>query len=276
MSITKSADRIAERFAQLKQQKRAGLITFITAGDPDEATSQKILAGLANAGADLIELGMPFSDPMADGPAIQLAGMRAIKSGMTAAKTINLARDYRKTDSQTPIVLMGYYNPIYRYGNKKFIQDALAAGVDGLIVVDLPPEHDDELCDLCLAAGLHWIRLIAPTTDDARLTKIVNKASGFVYYVAVSGVTGTKSAAIADIKKTIARIKHRTALPVAAGFGIKNAQQVNAVAEFADAVVVGSAIIDAVAAAIKQNKRGEQLAAAAHEFVGELARGLKK
>ena len=242
--------RIARRFAELKAAKRGGLVTFVTAGDPDPESSLKLLAGLPGAGADLIEIGMPFSDPMADGPAIQAASLRALKAGMTLKQTIAIVRDFRTRDVATPIVLMGYYNPIYRYGVARFLADAKAAGVDGLIVVDLPPEHDDELCLPALAADIDFIRLATPTTDDARLPVVLNHTAGFIYYVSIAGITGTKSAKIEGIATAVARLKRHSALPVAVGFGVRTPAQAADVARVADAAVVGSALVETVAAAL--------------------------
>ncbi|MDD9854851.1 MAG: tryptophan synthase subunit alpha, partial [Gammaproteobacteria bacterium] len=239
-----SSARLTRRFNELKQAKRAGLVTFITAGDPDLDTSAAILHGLPAAGADIIELGMPFSDPMADGPAIQLANQRALTAGITLRKTLDMATAFRAHDARTPLILMGYYNPIYRYGNQRFIDDALSAGVDGLIIVDLPAEEDDELCHPCMTAGLHWIRLTTPTTDDARLQRVLANSSGFVYYVSIAGITGTRSADQSAVKNAVARIRRQTDLPVAVGFGIKTPQQVAQTAAIADAAVVGSAVIE--------------------------------
>jgi tryptophan synthase alpha chain len=235
--------RIERRFAALKAENRAGLGVFVTAGDPDYQTSRDLVLALPKAGADMIELGMPFTDPMADGPAIQASSLRALKSGQDMHKTLALVTEFRAADNETPIVLMGYYNPIYAYGVPKFLKDANAAGVDGLIIVDLPPEEDSELCLPALQAGLNFIRLATPTTDDKRLQKVLQNTSGFVYYVSVLGITGTKSASNADIGKAVARLKRHTDLPVAVGFGIRNAEQARAVAEVADAAVVGSAVI---------------------------------
>ncbi|HEY5208466.1 MAG TPA: tryptophan synthase subunit alpha [Stellaceae bacterium] len=244
--------RIAARFAALKREGRAALVTYLTAGDPDAATFARLLGGLPAARADLIEIGMPFSDPMADGPSIQAAGLRALRAGMDLKKTLGLVRDFRGGDAATPIVLMGYYNPIYRYGVAKFLAEAKAAGVDGLIVVDLPPEHDDELCRPARAAGIDFIRLATPTTDDARLPAVLTNVSGFLYYVAVAGITGTRSAASADVAAAVARLRRHTDLPIAVGFGIKNADQAAAIARVADAVVVGSALVDRLAANLGQ------------------------
>jgi tryptophan synthase alpha chain len=240
--------RIERRFAKLRQEGRAGLIPFVTAGDPDPETSAALVSALPAAGADLIELGMPFSDPMADGPAIQASSLRAIGAGMTLRKTIALVRRFRRQDNDTPIVLMGYYNPIYSYGVAGFVRDALGAGVDGLIVVDLPPEHDDELCLPALKAGLHFVRLATPTTDDARLLRVLENTSGFVYYVSIAGITGTRSAAEGAIERAVTRLRRHTHLPIAVGFGIRTAEQAAEVARVADAAVVGSAIVSRLAA----------------------------
>ena len=247
MSEANSAGRIARRFAALKGEGRAGLVTFLTAGDPDPETSLAVVKGLPAAGADLIELGMPFTDPMADGPAIQASSLRALKAGGRMTRTLDMVRAFREGDKATPIVLMGYYNPIYRYGNERFLADAKAAGVDGLIVVDLPPEEDDELCLPAKAAGIDFIRLATPTTDDRRLPAVLRNTAGFVYYVAIAGITGTRSAADADVTKAVTRLKRHTALPVAVGFGIRKPAQAAAVAAVADAAVVGSALVDRVA-----------------------------
>ena len=239
--------RISARFAELKKQSRAGLITFITAGDPDRATSQAILDGLPAAGADLIELGIPFSDPMADGPVIELASQRALKNGATLAGTLEMVRAFRVNDSATPIILMGYYNPIYAFGPEKFCAAAAEAGVDGLIVVDLPPEEAKELSVPARAAGIDVIYLTAPTTDDARLPTVLASASGFVYYVSIAGITGTASAQTASVAESLARIRRHTDLPLAVGFGIKTASQVAEIGKLADAAVVGSAIVQKLA-----------------------------
>jgi tryptophan synthase alpha chain len=235
--------RIERRFAALREEGRAGLVTYLTAGDPDPVTSAKLFAGLAAAGADLIEIGMPFSDPMADGPAIQGAGQRALKQGMNLRRTLTLVRELRRGDDATPIVLMGYYNPIYRYGTEAFPRDAVDAGVDGVIVVDLPPEEDAELAVPAHAAGLDVIRLATPTSDERRLPRIVAHASGFLYYVAIAGITGTRSADSSDIAVAVARLRRFTRLPVGVGFGIRTPEQAAAVARAADAAVVGTALV---------------------------------
>jgi tryptophan synthase alpha chain len=238
-------ERMDRRFAALKEEGRAALVTFIMAGDPDEATSLAILQALPKAGADVIELGMPFTDPMADGPAIQAAGLRALHAGANMKKTLATVRAFRAGDDATPIVLMGYYNPIYVYGVDKFLADAKAAGVDGLIVVDLPPEEDGELCLPALKAGLNFIRLATPTTDDKRLPAVLTNTSGFVYYVSITGITGSAAPDPGRVSGAVARIKRHTKLPVCVGFGVRSAEQARAIAEHADGVVVGSALIDA-------------------------------
>jgi tryptophan synthase alpha chain len=239
--------RITRRFAALRAEGRAGLVTYLTAGDPDPDTSARLFAGLAAAGADLIEIGMPFSDPMADGPAIQEAGQRALKQGMTLRGTLELVRMLRRADETTPIVLMGYYNPIYRHGPEAFAHDAVAAGVDGVIIVDLPPEEDAELTQPARAAGLDVIRLATPTSDEQRLPRIVEHASGFIYYVAIAGITGTRSADSADVAAAVARLRQFTPLPIAVGFGIRTPEQAAAVARAADAAVVGTALVQRLA-----------------------------
>jgi tryptophan synthase alpha chain len=239
--------RIEPRFAALREEGRAGLVTYLTAGDPDPDTSARLFSGLAAAGADLIEIGMPFSDPMADGPVIQEAGQRALKQGMNLRRTLALVRELRRADEATPIVLMGYYNPIYRYEPESFAQDAVAAGVDGVIVVDLPPEEDAELTAPARLAGLDFIRLATPTSDDRRLPLIVDHASGFIYYVAVAGITGTRSADAANVAAAVARLRRFTELPIAVGFGIRTSQQAAEVARAADAAVVGTALVQRLA-----------------------------
>ena len=245
--------RIDRRFAALKDEGRAALVTFTMAGDPDYETSLAIANALPNAGADVIELGMPFTDPMADGPAIQAAGVRALKSGQRMTRTLALVREFRKTNDATPIVLMGYYNPIYIYGVDRFLADAKAAGVDGLIVVDLPPEEDEELCLPTLKTGLNFIRLATPTTDDKRLPAVLNNTSGFVYYVSITGITGSAEPDSGKVTAAVARIKRHTKLPVAVGFGVKTAKQARAIASGADGVVVGSALVDALRLSLDEN-----------------------
>lgn len=243
---TKLATRIDTRFEALKAKKTAALVCFITAGDPDLETSRQILAGLPGAGADIIELGMPFSDPMADGPAIQASSLRALKAGQKMRDTLAMVADFRKTDAHTPIVLMGYYNPIYVYPGPQFLKDAAAAGVDGLIVVDCPPEADDELCIPAMAHGLNFIRLATPTTDAKRLPMVLKNTSGFVYYVSITGITGSAAPNITDVHQQVGRIKGQTALPVVVGFGVKTPEQAKAIAAYADGVVVGSAIVQTI------------------------------
>jgi tryptophan synthase alpha chain len=269
--------RIEERFAALKREGRAGLITYLTCGDPDAESFAQMLAGLPQSGADLIEIGVPFSDPMADGPAIQAAGLRALKAGMTVAKVLAIVSGFRAKDQQTPIVLMGYYNPIEHYGVAKFLADAKAAGVDGLIVVDLPPEHDEELCIPAKEAGLDFIRLATPTTDDKRLPQVLKNTQGFLYYVAVAGVTGTKSATGDVITAAVTRLKRHTDLPVAVGFGIRTPAQAAAVAKVADAAVVGSALVDRVASSLDANgKATPALIKAVLGDVQALSQGVRK
>ncbi|HEU5277016.1 MAG TPA: tryptophan synthase subunit alpha [Xanthobacteraceae bacterium] len=268
--------RIDRRFAALKAQGRAALVTFVEAGDPDPETSLEIVKRLPAAGADLIEIGMPFTDPMADGPAIQAAGVRALRAGQTLAKTLRLVRDFRQGDDETPIVLMGYYNPIYIYGVARFLADAKAAGVDGLIVVDLPPEEDDELCIPALDAGLNFIRLATPTTDDRRLPAVLAHTSGFVYYVSVTGITGSAAPDAAKVGEAVARIKRHTNLPVAVGFGVRTAQAAAAIARGADGVVVGSALVDAVKASLDADgKATARTIAAVTDLVADLAAGVR-
>lgn len=268
--------RIDRRFAELKAQARAGLVTFVTAGDPDQATSQSILGALAGAGADIIELGMPFSDPMADGPAIQASSQRALKAGQTLTKTLAMVRTFRAKDDATPLVLMGYYNPIYVYGVDRFLANAREAGVDGLIVVDLPPEEDEELCLPTLAAGLSFIRLATPTTDDRRLPAVLANTSGFVYYVSIVGITGTATPDFSRVRESVSRIKRHTRLPIAVGFGVKTAEHAGAVAGGADAVVVGSALVEAVRASLDEAGRSTSgTVDAVLDLVAILARGVR-
>jgi len=268
--------RIERRFAELKAEGRAGLVVFVTAGDPDHATALDIVKALPKAGADVIELGMPFTDPMADGPAIQASSLRALKAGETLKKTLSLVKEFRAGEPATPIVLMGYYNPIYAYGVDAFLKDALAAGVDGLIIVDLPPEEDGELCVPALKAGLNFIRLATPTTDDRRLPTVLKNTSGFVYYVSILGITGTKSASNTDIAKAVQRLKRHTDLPVAVGFGIKTADQARAVAQEADAAVVGSAVIQRIADSLDANgKATSKTKEHVLELVRDLAGGVR-
>ena len=240
--------RIDRQFARLKAERKKAFVTYTMAGDPDFETSLAVMKGLPAAGVDIIELGMPFTDPMADGPTIQLAGQRALEGGQTLARTLAMAAEFRKTDKTTPIVMMGYYNPIYSRGVDRFLQDAVAAGVDGLIVVDLPPEEDDELCLPAQAAGLNFIRLATPTTDAKRLPKVLTNTSGFVYYVSITGITGAGAAAAGDVGPEVARIKAATDLPVIVGFGITTPEAAAAIAGVADGCVVGSAIVKDIGA----------------------------
>jgi tryptophan synthase alpha chain len=249
MTADNTASRMERRFTALKQENRAALVTFVTGGDPDYDNSLKTLLGLPQAGADVIELGMPFTDPMADGAAIQLGSQRALANGQNMVKTLQMVRELRKQDQDTPVVLMGYYNPVYRYGVGKFVQEAAEAGVDGLIVVDLPPEHDDELCIPAREAGIHFIRLATPTTDAKRLPGVLNNTSGFLYYVSSTGVTGAAAPTPDKVQKEVEAIKAHTEIPVAVGFGIRTPEQAARIAGFADGVVVGSALVDCIAQA---------------------------
>jgi len=268
--------RIDRRFAALGRKRRAALVTFITAGDPDPETSLALLRGLPAVGADVVELGMPFTDPMADGPAIQMASQRALKAGQTLKRTLDMVRGFRAADDATPLVLMGYYNPIYIYGVERFLRDAGAAGVDGLIVVDLPPEEDEELCLPALAAGLNFIRLATPTTDDRRLPAVLANTSGFVYYVSITGITGAGAPDAGAVATAVARIKRHTRLPVAVGFGVRTAAQAAAIAAGADGVVVGSALVNALAASLDPaGKATARTVTAVTELVAELARGVR-
>jgi tryptophan synthase alpha chain len=268
--------RIEQRFAALKREGRAALVTFVTAGDPDQATSLEILRALPAAGADMIELGMPFTDPMADGPAIQASSLRALKAGQDMHKTLAIVAAFRRADDATPIVLMGYYNPIYIYGVARFLADAKAAGVDGLIVVDLPPEEDDELCVPALKAAMNFIRLATPTTDDKRLPAVLANTSGFVYYVSITGITGMAAPDTGKVAAAVARIKRHTALPVAVGFGVRSAAQARVIAEAADGVVVGSALVDALKQSLGADmKASANTVKAVTDLVAELARGVR-
>ena len=267
--------RIDRRFAALKNEGRAALVTFLMSGDPDYETSLAIIKALPGAGADVIELGMPFTDPMADGPAIQAAGLRALKSGQTLKKTLSMVSAFRASDDATPIVLMGYYNPIYIYGVERFLVDAKAAGVDGLIVVDLPPEEDEELCLPALRSGLNFIRLATPTTNDKRLPAVLANTSGFVYYVSITGITGSASPDAGKVTAAVARIKRHTALPVCVGFGVRDAVSASAIARDADGVVVGSALVDALRASLVEGKASPRTVKAVTALVGDLAAGVR-
>jgi tryptophan synthase alpha chain len=268
--------RIDARFAELKKQGRSAFITFLMAGDPDPLTSLDIVKALPKAGADIIEIGMPFTDPMADGPAIQAAGLRALKAGMTLKKTLAMVREFRKGDNATPLVLLGYYNPIYIYGVDKFLVDAKSAGVDGLIIVDLPPEEDTELCLPAMKAGLNFIRLATPTTDDKRLPAVLANTSGFVYYVSITGITGSASADSTAVGEAVARIKRHTRLPVCVGFGIRTPDAARAIAENADGAVVGTALVDALRASLDADNRATaRTVDAVADLVSSLAQGVR-
>ena len=270
------ATRIDRRFAALKSEGRAALVTFVTAGDPDPETSLAILRALPAAGADVVELGMPFTDPMADGPAIQMSSQRALKAGQTLEKTLGMVRAFRADDDRTPLVLMGYYNPIYVYGVDRFLVAAKSAGVDGLIVVDLPPEEDDELCLPALKAGLSFVRLATPTTDDKRLPAVLANTSGFVYYVSITGITGAATPDVCQVIAAVRRIKRYTDLPVAVGFGVRTAEQAAAIAAGADGVVVGSALVNALKASLgPDDKATAKTSTAVVSLVAELARGVR-
>lgn len=272
--ITRSpmTSRIDQRFAALREKNRAALITFVMAGDPEPGLSLEVVKTLAASGADIIEVGMPFSDPMADGPAIQAAGLRALHAGMTLKGVLELVEKFRQTDADTPIILMGYYNPIYVYGVDKFLADAKAAGADGMIVVDLPPEEDEELCLPALQAGLSFIRLATPTTNDARLPAVLKNTSGFVYYVSITGITGAGRPDYSKVAAAVARLKAHTDLPIAVGFGVKNAEAAHEIALSADAVVVGSALIDALARTLDDKGQGS---AKTLEAVADLTQKLR-
>jgi tryptophan synthase alpha chain len=268
--------RIERRFAELKEANRAGLVIYLCAGDPDPETSAGLIAGLPAAGADLIEIGMPFTDPMADGPAIQAASLRALKAGMTLAGTLDLVRGFRERDGETPVVLMGYYNPIWRRGAERFLDEARAAGVDGLIVVDLPPEEDDELCLPAQRKGLCFVRLATPTTDDRRLPKVLTNTSGFIYYVSITGITGVGAPVVDLVGRAVARLRRHTSLPVAVGFGIRTPDQAAEVARVADAAVVGSALVDRIARSLDgEGRPAPDLARTLHAQVRALAEGVR-
>jgi tryptophan synthase alpha chain len=269
--------RIDSRFAELKKEGRSAFVTFVMAGDPDPATSLEIVKALPKAGSDIIEIGMPFTDPMADGPAIQAAGLRALKAGMTLKKTLAIVRAFRQDDISTPLVLMGYYNPIYVYGVDKFLADAKSAGVDGLIVVDLPPEEDAELCVPTMKAGLNFIRLATPTTDDRRLPAVLANTSGFVYYVSIAGITGAAAADASAAGEAVARIKRHTKLPVCVGFGIRTAETARAIAASADGAVVGTALVDALRMSLDADGRATaRTVDAVSRLAASLAQGVRK
>jgi len=268
--------RLDTRFAELKKEGRAALVTFVMCGDPDLDTSLEILKALPEAGADVIEIGMPFTDPMADGPAIQAAGLRALKAGTTLKKTLAVVREFRAVEPATPVVLMGYYNPIFIYGVDKFLVDAKAAGVDGLIVVDLPPEEDEELCLPALKAGVNFIRLATPTTDDKRLPAVLANTSGFVYYVSITGITGAASADDKQVGEAVARIKRHTQLPVCVGFGIRTPEAAARIARHCEGAVVGSALIDALRGSLDENGNATaKTVPAVTDLVAQLAAGVR-
>jgi tryptophan synthase alpha chain len=268
--------RIDTRFADLKREGRAAFVTFVMCGDPDIETSLAIIKALPSAGADVIEIGMPFTDPMADGPSIQAAGLRALKAGTTLKKTLDVVRRFREGDSATPIILMGYYNPIFIHGVDKFLSDAKTAGVDGLILVDMPPEEDHELCIPALKAGLNFIRLATPTTDDKRLPAVLANTSGFVYYVSITGITGSASADSAKVSQAVSRIKRHTALPVCVGFGIRTPEAAQTIASHADGVVVGTALVDAIRNSLDaENRATPKTVAAVADMVASLAEGVR-
>jgi tryptophan synthase alpha chain len=275
--VSRKRGRIRTRFERLAAQGRAGLVTFVTAGDPNAEISAQILHGLPAAGADVIELGMPFTDPMADGPAVQVSSQRALRAGQNQRRTLAMVRRFRETDDDTPVVLMGYYNPIYIYGVDRFVEDAANAGVDGLIVVDMPPEEDAELRVPAAKAGIDFVRLATPTSDEARLPVLMEAASGFVYYVSIAGITGTRSAETASVADAVARIRRFTGLPVAVGFGVKTPEQAAEIARVADAAVVGSAIVQRIAdAAGGESGPAPDLVPSVLGFVRELADGVRK
>ena len=254
ITLAEKHQRLEKRFDSLRKQNRAGLVTFITAGDPNLQTALEIMKGLPRAGSDVIELGMPFTDPMADGPSIQAAGLRALAAGQTMGGTLNMVRSFRNNDQDTPVILMGYYNPIYSYGVDSFLADAMEAGVDGLIVVDLPPEEDDELCLPAQAVGLHFIRLATPTTDDTRLPIVLRNASGFLYYVSMTGITGVGVVGSDSVSSAVRRLRAHTDLPIAVGFGIRTPEQAGSIARHADAAVVGSALVDQITDGIAEGR----------------------
>lgn len=274
--MTTLQTRIDRKFDSLKHDGRGAMVTFVTAGDPDPETSLEILKGLPAAGADIIELGMPFSDPMADGPAIQASSLRALKAGQTMKRTLEMVRAFREADDETPIVLMGYYNPIFVYPADAFLADAAAAGVDGMIVVDVPPEADAELCLPAMEKGLSFIRLATPTTDEKRLPAVLKNTSGFVYYVSIAGITGTAAPVITDVQAQVARIKSATPLPVVVGFGVKSPEQVKSLSAGADGVVVGSALVRSIEDSLDRGgKATGKTVAGVHGLVSDLARALR-
>jgi tryptophan synthase alpha chain len=274
--VSRKSERIKRRFAALAEEGRAGLVTFVTAGDPDPETSAAIIGGLPGAGADLIELGMPFTDPMADGPSVQVSSQRALEAGQTMRRTLSMVSDFRLQDDDTPIVLMGYYNPIFIYGVDAFVEDAADAGVDGLIIVDMPPEEDAELREPAAKAGIDFVRLATPTSDDHRLPTLVRSASGFIYYVSITGVTGTRSAETGSVADAVTRIRKFSDLPLAIGFGIKTPEQAAEIARVADAAVVGSAIVDRIAGAVSNDTgSAHDPVQSVLQFVESLANGVR-
>ena len=267
--------RMTDRFSQLKQENRPAFVTYFMGGDPDFETSLNIMKGLPGAGADVIELGMPFSDPMADGPTIQAGGLRSLNGGHNLPKAFEMVREFRKDDDKTPIVVMGYYNPIYQYGSERFLDDAKEAGIDGIIIVDLPPEMDQELCIPALDRGLNFIRLATPTTDKKRLPKVLSNTSGFVYYVSINGITGTATPDPKEVAKAVAHIKAKTELPVCVGFGVRNAEQAAAIGRGADGVVVGTAIVEAVADSLRGGKATNKTVKTTLSLVAAIAKGVR-
>lgn len=274
---TRPETRIDRCFAALKREGRPAFVAFVTAGDPDYETSKAILLGLPEAGADVIEIGMPFSDPMADGPAVQASSLRALKTGQTMKRTLQLVREFRAKDNLTPIVLMGYYNPIYVYPSATFLDEARASGVDGMIIVDVPPEADDELCLPAMERGVSMIRLATPTTDDVRLPAVLANTSGFVYYVSITGITGAAAPVVSDVAAQVARIKRSTPLPVVVGFGVRTPEQARVIADCADGVVVGSALVETIRTTLgPDGKAGPDTISAVHRIVQNLAAGLRR
>jgi len=267
--------RMTDRFAKLAEENRPAFVTYFMGGDPDLETSIEIMKGLPAAGADVIELGMPFSDPMADGPSIQAAGLRALSAGHGMEATFSMVRAFRETDQETPIVLMGYYNPIYQYGSERFLDVAKEAGVDGMIVVDLPPEMDEELCIPALSRDLNFIRLATPTTDAKRLPKVLSNTSGFVYYVSINGITGAATPDPTQVSESVAHIKEKTELPICVGFGVRNAEQAASIGRAADGVVVGSAIVTAVAESLSDGKASNTTVSAPLKLVADIAKGVR-
>ena len=267
--------RMTDRFAKLAEENRPAFVTYFMGGDPDFDSSLAIMKGLPAAGADIIELGMPFSDPMADGPSIQAAGLRSLKGGHNLPKCFEMVRSFREDDDETPIVVMGYYNPIYQYGPEKFLDEAKEAGIDGMIVVDLPPEMDEELCIPALSKGLNFIRLATPTTDEKRLPKVLSNTSGFVYYVSITGITGAAAPEPDQVAASVAHIKAKTDLPICVGFGVRTAEQASAIGRAADGVVVGSAIVSAIADSLDDGKASNSTVSSALDIVASIAEGVR-